>query len=391
MHVLLFAPNYLPATRYGGPVRSAHGLARGLVARGHRVSVLTTDVDGPDRLDVPLDTPVDMDGVTVHYCPIAAPRRLYYSPVLARRARDLVPQADAVHVNGVFLWPGPHLARAARRQGKAVVISPRGMLVPDLVAGKSRWIKQAWIALQERACLQAATAIHVTSDSEAQGLAAMGLDLAPVAQIGNGVEMPARQPTEAEIAAVWGDVAPGARVAFLARLDWTKGVDMAIDAARAHPRAVIRLAGHDQIGLRAELEPRLRRDDGSLAGTFLGPLDGMQKWAFLAGADVLLVPSVRESFGMSVAEGMAMGTPVIATEEVGAATLLRRLDPGLVVPRTQGALDAALAAFLDDDDRRAAIGQGAREMATSELTWTGVAEAMETLYRGAPTTRGQAA
>jgi glycosyltransferase involved in cell wall biosynthesis len=210
----------------------------------------------------------------------------------------------------------------------------------------------------------------------------MGLDLAPISVIGNGVQMPAHEPTQADIEEIWGDVSPGMRVAFLARLDWTKGADMAIEAARTHPHAVIRLAGHDQIGLRALLEPRLQREDGSCCGAFLGPLDGRRKWAFLAGADVVLVPSVSESFGMSVAEAMAMGTPVIATEGVGAATMLNQLDPGLVVPRDQAALNAALAAILADAARRTAIGRVGRTMVTAELSWIGIAERMLALYFG---------
>lgn len=382
MHILLFAPNYLPATRYGGPVRSAHGLARGLVVQGHRVDVLTTDVDGSGRLAVPLDRPVAMDGVGVHYCPIALPRRIYRSPMLARRAEALLPGVDAVHINGMFLWPGPLLARSARKAGKTLVISPRGMLMPEMVVGKSHLAKSLWIRLFERPNLTVATAIHVTSEGEAAGLRAMGLDLAPVSVIGNGVESPECRPTEAEIAAVWGDVQPGRRVAFLARLDWTKGADMAIAAVRAHPNAVIRLAGHDQMGLRAQLEPRLVCADGRICGAFLGPLDGAEKWAFLAGADVLLVPSVRESFGMSVAEALCVGTPVIATEGVGAADLLRRLDPGLVVPREQVAVDAALAGLLADSERRARIGQAGRALAATELSWKAIAQRMAKLYAG---------
>lgn len=381
MRILIFAPNYLPATRYGGPVRSTHGLARGLVDLGHKVDVVTTDVDGPRRLNVPLERPIEMDGVLVHYCPIAQPRRIYYSPALAQRFASLLPHADAVHINGMYLWPGPYLARAARRFGKPLVISPRGMLMPEMVSGKSQLVKRAWIALQERKNLAAARAIHVTSEVEAEGLRSMGLDLAPISVIGNGVQMPAREPTPEEIDEIWGDVSPGMRVAFLARLDWTKGADMAIEAARAHPQAVIRLAGHDQIGLRAVLEPRLRREDGSCCGAFLGPLDGSKKWAFLAGADVVLAPSVSESFGMSVAEAMAMGTSVIATEGVGAATLLSELDPGLVVPRDQAALNAALAALLADDTQRGAIGAAGRAIAKTEFTWTGIAKQMMSLYK----------
>lgn len=378
--ILIFTPNYLPATRYGGPVRSSHGLACGLVELGHNVDVITTDVDGPNRLDVSLDYPTEIDGVQVHYCPISRPHSIYYSPALAQRAASLMPYADAVHVNGMFLWPGPFLSRAARQLGKPLVISPRGMLMPEMVAGKSPLLKRAWIATQERANLAAARAIHVTSEGEAQGLQEMGLDLAPISVIGNGVQLPARVPSKPEMDAIWGDAPPGTRVAFLARLDWTKGADMAIEAARAHPRAVIRLAGHDQIGLQEKLAPSLVRADGSIAGRFLGPLDGMDKWAFLAGADVLLVPSVRESFGMSVVEAMAMGTPVIATEGVGAAALLRRLDAGLAVPREQAVLNATLAELLADDTRRRAIGQAGRVMVKTELTWTGIAKQMLAVY-----------
>lgn len=381
MHILIFAPNYLPATRYGGPVRSTHGLARGLVAEGHEVTVLTTDVDGPGRLDVPLDRAVDMDGVLVRYCPIRTPERLYYSPDMARLADAMMPTVDAVHINGLFLWPGPRIARAARRQGVPVVISPRGMLMPEMVAGKSRLVKTAWIALQERTTLRTARAIHATSEGEAEGLRTMGGGLAPVAVLPNGVEGPAHAPTAEEIAEVWGDEPAGRRVAFLARLDWTKGIDLAIEAVRAHPDAVLHIAGHDQIGLRAQFEPRLRRDDGSLAGAFLGPLDGASKWAFLAGADLLLAPSVRESFGMAVAEALAVGTPAIVTPGVGAKDLVAEVDAGLVVPREAGALNGALSTFLAEDARRAAAGEKARAIMTERYDWRAIAARMAALYR----------
>ncbi|MBW4985700.1 glycosyltransferase [Mameliella sp. CS4] len=382
MRILVFAPNYLPATRYGGPVRSAHGLARGLVTEGHEVTVLTTDVDGPGRLEVPLDRAVEIDGVSVRYCPIRTPKRLYYSPDMARLIDEMMPDTDAVHINGLFLWPGPRIARAARRQGVPVVISPRGMLMPEMVAGKSRLVKTAWIALQERDTLRTARAIHATSEGEAEGLRTSGRDLAPVVVVPNGVEGPGQALTAEEIAEVWGDVPEGRRVAFLARLDWTKGIDLAIEAVRAHPDAVLRIAGHDQIGLRAELEPRLRRDNGSSAGAFLGPLDGARKWAFLAGADLLLAPSVRESFGMAVAEALAVGTPALVTPGVGAKDLVAEVDPGLVVPREAGALNGALSTFLTDPARRSAAGGKARTIMAERYDWRAIAARMAALYSG---------
>lgn len=382
MNIAIFTPNYLPGTRSGGPVHSTHGLARALVGLGHTVDVLTTDVDGPDRLDVPLDRPARIDGVRVHYRPLARPTRLYYSPALARLAEEVVPTADAVHVNGVFLWPGPRISRIARRSGRRLVISPRGMLMPGLVAGKSRLAKRFWIGIAERSNLAGATAIHVTSQAEAEGLRMLGLDLAPIALLGNGVDLPEQQPDQREIDALWGDVTRGGRVAFFGRLGWNKGVDMAIAAVRAHPHATLRLAGHDEIGLRARLDPQLKRADGSVCGKFVGHLDGREKWAFLAGADVMLMPSLQENFGNALVEALAVGTPVIATEGVGAASYLRRIAQDFVVPRDQAALNHALAKALADPGRLARIGTAGRDLVADELQWPALARRMAEVYRG---------
>lgn len=365
-------------------MRSAHGLARGLAGLGHEVTVFTTNVDGQGHLDVPLDWPVEKDGVRIRYFPVSAPRRIYRSPEMGRAVDAEIGIFDAVHVNGMFLWPGPRIARAAIRAGKPLIVSPRGMLAPELVAGKSALAKRLWIELLERRCLVGARAIHVTSESEAEGVCRLGLDLAPLAVIGNGVERPVRLPDSEAIRAVWGEVPRNRRVAFLARLDWTKGLDLAIRAVRALPRAVLLIAGHDQTGLRGRLEPELVRADGSLAGRFLGPLDGAAKWALLAGADVLVAPSLRESFGMSVAEALAVGTPVVATEGVGAAAILRRLDPDCVVPREESALAAALARLLGNPARRFRLGRASQAVMAESYSWTAIARQMAALYEAPP-------
>lgn len=380
MRILLYAPNYLPATRYGGPIRSSHGLAKALVGLGHEVQVFTTNVDGYGVLDVPLDSDAEIDGVRVRYFPVRRPRRIYFSPAMGRALEGEIGGFDVAHVNGVYLWPGPKLAREAAKAGVPLIVSPRGMLSPEMIAGKSRLVKTAWIGLLERRVLAGAAAIHVTSDEEAGGVRRLGLGLAPVAVIGNGVELPERPPSEVEVERFWAGVPRGARVAVLGRLDWTKGVDLAIDAVAAQGDAQVLIAGPDQIGLRAGLEPRLLRAADRSCGRFVGELQGSDKWALLLGADVLLAPSVKESFGMSVAEALAVGTPVICSEGVGAASIVRRLDPELVVVRTAAALATALHALLADAQRRERIGRQARDIMADEFSLSAVAQQMLDLY-----------
>ena len=87
MKILHVVPTYYPAVRYGGPIRSVHGLASALAAQGHEVHVYTTNVDGEEVLPVSLDRPARLDGVTVWYFATSVGRRLYRSPRDASSAR----------------------------------------------------------------------------------------------------------------------------------------------------------------------------------------------------------------------------------------------------------------------------------------------------------------
>jgi glycosyltransferase involved in cell wall biosynthesis len=107
-----------------------------------------------------------MDGVKVWYFPSRRLRRLYWSPPMARMLASEIGSFDLVHLHSVFLWPTWAAARAARRRGIPYALSPRGMLVKDLLRARSRYAKTAWIALIERANLAHAAGIHVTSPVE---------------------------------------------------------------------------------------------------------------------------------------------------------------------------------------------------------------------------------
>ena len=175
MRILHVVPSYIPAWRYGGPIHSVHGLCKALAARGHEVDVATTNVDGDGDSDVPLERPVALDGVRVHYFPSRRLRRLYYSPRMRAFLQREVPRYDLVHTHSVFLWPTSAAASVARAASKPYVLSPRGMLVRDLIERRSGWLKRAWISAFERRNVKEAAAIHVTSASEGADLLALGL------------------------------------------------------------------------------------------------------------------------------------------------------------------------------------------------------------------------
>ncbi len=113
---------------------------------------------------MPIDQPVDLDGVKVHYFPVPALRRLFWAPALGRRLRETIDEFDIVHIHGVYLWPMLAAARAAARAGVPYVVAP-GAADPELISRKSRWIKTAWINSSSAGHLQRAAAVHVTAEA----------------------------------------------------------------------------------------------------------------------------------------------------------------------------------------------------------------------------------
>ena len=383
MRIVHVTPSYWPAVRYGGPIRSVHGLCAGLAELGHDVRVLTTNVDGPGVSDVPLDRPVDRDGVAVRYFPTGLGRRLYRAPGLRRALREAIAVGtDVVHLHSVYLWPTWAGARTAERAGVPDVVSPRGMLVRELIGRKSRVVKTLWIALVERRTLARAAAIHATSTAEVAAIRGLGLDLAPIIEVPNGVvPPPPEDPTRADDDSAWNGVAPGRRLLYLGRVNWKKGLDRLIRAL-AHERhaAVLAIAGNDEEGLTPQLE-RIAAEAGVADRVrFVGPVEGGHKWRLLRTADLLVLPSLSENFGIVVLEALGVGTPVIVTPEVGAAEIVRRYEAGLVAAGDPQSLAAAVASLLADPALRRSMGERGRRLAHEHCTWPAVARRMSALY-----------
>jgi glycosyltransferase involved in cell wall biosynthesis len=382
LRLLHVVPTYLPALRYGGPIRSVHALCRELAARGHEVHVYTTNVDGSGNSDVPLGRPVDLDGVQVTYFPSRLLRRLYWSPPMAQALATQTASFDLVHVHAIYLWPTLAGARAARRHRLPYVLSPRGMLVPELIRRRSRWVKKAWIALIERHNLEAASAIHTTSTVEAEHLRSFGWSLPPVAIIPHGVDDP--EPTaevalSPDVAAV---VAKGPAVLALGRISWEKGLDRLIAALPQASEARVVIAGGDADGQAAHLAGEARRLGVSDRVTILPRfIDGADKEALFASASVFAMTSLSENFGLAAFEAMRRGVPVLATPDVGMAEIVREIGAGVVVDPSPAGIARGLGTLLADPASSRAMGEVGQEHVVAHYSWQAVARLMEDLYR----------
>jgi len=374
LRVLHVVATYYPAVRYGGPIRSVHGLAAGLARRGHDVHVYTTNVDGDQDLDVPTDQPVAMDAVSVHYFPVPALRRLYWAPALKRRLRQSIAGFDVIHIHGVYLWPLLVAARQAARAGVPYVVAPRGQLIRDLIAHKSRWIKTAWIQLFERETLARAAAVHVTAEAEGSALRELRLSARRIVCIPNGVEYPdTQQPPERDL--------PAHFVLFLSRIHWKKGLDRLIQAWSRISQWPLVIAGNDDEGYQSRLVELAQSLGVADRVLFIGPVSDEHKWALYRRARLFVLPSYSENFGNVVAEAMAMACPVLVTPEVGIAPLVRATGSGVVTGGAPENLAAQIQALLLDPERCQEMGRRGAETARKQLSWDGIVETTEALYR----------
>jgi len=380
MRILHVIPSYLPAVRYGGPIFATHGLCKAMAARGHEVQVFTTNIDGPRNSPMPIGVPVNLESVRVRYfsCPLL--RRLYWAPALGRALESEIGTFDVVHLHSVFLWPTWAAARAAHKAGVPYVLSPRGMLVRDLIGRRSWLAKSTWIQIIERSNVGRAAAVHLTSQLEAAELQRFGWRLPRLAVIPNGVEEPPA--CDGQIATdVEAIAAERPLVLFLGRLSWKKGLDRLLRAFARTKDGNLAIVGTDDEGI----APRLVKLAGDLriadrVRILPRTIIGSDKERLFAAAQVFVLTSYSENFGNTALEAMRRRVPVVVTPEVGAAEIVRESGGGLVVPGDPIPLGAAICRLTSDLELARSMGETGQRHALAHYSWTSIAARMEDFY-----------
>jgi len=243
-----------------------------------------------------------------------------------------VEKADVVHNHGVWLAANYYARRGAVKAGKALVISPRGML-EGWSLGRSIVRKTVAWQLFERKNLESAGLLHATSDSEAEAIATalrikikikMKIKEPRIVVAPNGVEVPEKIPGREMLERKFPELKGRSFVLFMSRIHPKKGLDLLLEAwARRKTDApaglglglrlsefVLVIAGPEEDRGYAE---KLKKEGGREV-IWTGELRGEEKWAALGNAEFLVLPSHSENFGIVVAESLAAGRPVVTTK-----------------------------------------------------------------------------
>jgi phosphatidylinositol alpha-mannosyltransferase len=173
------------------------------------------------------------------------------------------------------------------------------------------------------------------------------------------------------------------RIVFAGRQEPRKGLQVLLRAwPRIRKRTGLRLtvAGADPLAVRLLLT-RLRVPDEGI--DVVGFLSQEVLTETLLRAKALVAPSIgQESFGMVLTRGFACAVPAVASDIPGYREVLAPEAAISVAPNDPGALVEAVAALVDDEPRREAMGVAARALAVERYAWPAIAERLEGVYAG---------
>ncbi|MEC9344711.1 MAG: glycosyltransferase [Pseudomonadota bacterium] len=391
MRILHVIPSVSPAR--GGPSVAIRMMQRALSAAGADVTVLTTDDDGPGRRDrnLPLGRAVVSDGADWLY--FAKDLDFYTVSLGARRwLRRHAGDFDAVHIHAVFSFTSIVAAQAARRAGVPYIIRPLGVLNRYGMTARRPLLKAISMRLFERRILTGAAAIHFTAKQEAEEARHLGLDL-------RGEILPlAVEPQPAGDAGRWLALHPHLRdrfrILYLSRLDPKKNLEGLLGAVgrlsgQGRPVALMVCGGGDA-AYEASLRDSARRAGAGDAVTWLGHVSGEGKADAMAAADLFVLPSHSENFGIAVVEALSTGLPVVVSRGVGVSDDLERAGAARICDTSAEDIAAKIAVLIDDPDARRTLAKAGAALYRDAYGTERMAERLCDLYRRVVNGKGSA-
>ncbi|WP_405978523.1 glycosyltransferase [Streptomyces sp. NBC_00158] len=372
MKVLHAVTLHSPSHAFGGPVRVALNLAKGLRARGHEARLLALG-EGFDPW------PTSVEGVPAKLFPARRILPLGFSgmtsPALLASASRLVREADVVHVHLARDLVTLPLALAALRAGKPLVLQTHGMVDPS-----GKLLAKVLDAVAVRRLLRGADAVLYLTPHEREGLnAVVGSPLAGAVRLVNGTPAQEERPP----------LSGPPRILYSARLQARKRPVDFVDAApavlEAHPDAEFVVAGPDE-GELAAVRARITALGLTDRFTVPGALSAAEVLTELRRAHVYVLPSVDEPFPMSVLEALAVGVPPVVTHSNGLAREIASAGAGRTVDPGPAPVAEAVLALLDPWNNPAAS-KAARELAATAFSMDAVLDTLLPVYEGAASRR----
>jgi glycosyltransferase involved in cell wall biosynthesis len=306
-----------------------------------------------------------------------------YSPQLRALLAQKIHAFDIVHLHSLWLYPGLAGSRAARKHNIPYIVRPAGSLDPEALLHKSL-LKRLYFNLVEKQILNNASLIHAVSEQEQKNIQKLNLP-PPCINIPNGIDptlfskLPSKSKSRSNLKLSQDSLI----LLFLGRFHQIKGLELLIpvirDLAHRFPKVKLVLAGPDQTPFAAQLKSQFRVAGISPLVQFLGELDEKTKINAYRAADLFLLPSRSENFGIVAAEAMAAETPVIASNQTP-WEIVEKENAGDWIDRDPQVWTETIARRLESKEWLSKAGTNGRRLVLENFSWPKIGERMIAAY-----------
>lgn len=367
----------------GGPSATIRNLAAGLAELGIDAHVASTNDDGANRSSGTCGVPVTHDGVT--YWLFERQTRFYtfswpLTTWLAKHIRDF----DLVHIHALFSYASLPAAYLANRHGIPYVVRPLGTLNNWGMIHRRPWLKAASFKMLESHIVRNASLMHYTSEQERTEAESLGVRTR-AAVIPN--PLPDQEPvTRGEFRRLHPEIGCRPMALYLSRIDPKKGVDLLLRAfdevRRQVPEAVLVIAGDHATNYGQSMQAlgASLKLNGSVV--WHGFVSGAEKASLLADADLFVLPSRSENFGIAVAEAMGAGLPVVVSDQVAIHQDVVSAYAGIRTKCDPLELATAMRHLLLDPESRRLMGANGMRFARANYSSQAVTQQLVRVYEG---------
>lgn len=253
------------------------------------------------------ENPLPVENATLHYIPCNITAYFKMKKEWISLLNTIHP--DIVHVNCCWLPCSAFTQKWAQQLGFKVILSPHGMLEPWIIS-RNYWTKKLpALLLYQKSAVVNADHIHATARSEKENLLKLGYNN-KIEIVANGIDV--------DSIVMKDNWERKKKILFLSRIHVKKGIEFLLEATALLKEQLtdytINIAGEGDYDYIVSLKNRAQELGIEKMVNFCGGVYGEMKWKLFRDADVFILPTYSENFGIVVGEALACGTPVITTK-----------------------------------------------------------------------------
>lgn len=361
------------ASSYGGPATVCKDLSKALAKEGHEVVVYSTNLDYPrGYLDVKTDYPYLQDGYEIWY--FKGSQGYGFSFSLLNKLIQTMSSFDIVEIHGLYRFPQAIAAYVARLTNSPYVIRPHGSLDPFLYyQSRNYWIKRLYERLVDFPNINSASALHFTAEDEYQLIKPLKLKPIPwVIPLGLNVT-DYSFPNKGDFKHKLGLNREEKIILYLGRLHFKKGIDILIESFSllSNERNDVKLviAGPDNDGYIKVVKEWISKAGIQDKVIFTGLIEGNDKFSAFQDADVFLLPSYSENFGITIVEAMLFESPVVISNKVNIWREIQDAGAGIVTNCNAYEVKSAMVKILGDSVFANTMGIAAKQLVLDRYNW----------------------